>query len=307
MKRLCLLFLVLTVVVAVAQEQQQAIPAAPAQRVTNAVERAAAPTYSDLNCAGFISKENYNHGNYLVAGAEAPAATQFADGDTVFLQGSGYTEGERYSIIRELRDPNRNPAFRGQPAAIAAVGQPFQELGRVRVTALRGKTAVAKIEFSCTAMVAGDLVVPFLEKQPVPYRNAGFDRFPTGNSSVSGRIVMAKEFDVVVGTGQKVYLNVGSSQGVKVGDYFRAVRSYDPAKQDVTEAQSFKVQQSEDTMKVQPKVTSKTYAELPKRALGEMVVLSVTPTSATAMITMSLEHINVGDAVELEGTAAPQQ
>src|SRR5690349_13101507 len=185
MKRLCLLFLVLTVVVAVAQEQQQAIPAAPAQRVSNAVERAVAPTYSDLNCAGFISKENYNHGNYLVAGAEAPAATQFADGDTVFLEGSGYTDGERYSIIRELRDPNRNPAFPGQSAAIAAIGQPYQELGRVRVTAIRGKTAIARVEFSCTAMVAGDLVVPFVEKQSVPYRNAGFERFPAGASSVN--------------------------------------------------------------------------------------------------------------------------
>ena len=306
MKRLCLLFLVLTVVVAVAQEQQ-AIPTAPAQRMSNAVERAVSPTYSDLNCAGFISKENYNHGNYLVAGAEAPAATQFADGDTVFLQGSGYTEGERYSIIRELRDPNRNPAFVGQAAAIASIGQPYQELGRVRVTALRGKTAIAKVEFSCTAMVAGDLVVPFVEKQSVPYRNAGFERFPAGGSSVNGRIVMAKEFDVVVGAGQKVYLSVGSSQGVKVGDYFRAVRSYDPMKQDATEALSFKVQQSEDTMKTEPKVTAKTYADLPKRALGEMIVLSVTPTSATAMITMSLEHINVGDMVELEGAAAPQQ
>ena len=37
---------------------------------------------------------------------------------------------------------------------------------------------------------------------------------------------MGKDFDSVVGTGQKVYLNVGSNQGVKVGDYFRATRNY---------------------------------------------------------------------------------
>ncbi len=37
---------------------------------------------------------------------------------------------------------------------------------------------------------------------------------------------MGKDFDSVLGTGQKVYFNVGSNQGVKVGDYFRAVRSY---------------------------------------------------------------------------------
>ena len=284
MKRLSLLFLVVTAM-AVAQDQQPA-PAAPVQPRSNLVERVAAPTYSDLNCAGFISKENYNHANYLVAGAEAPSTTQFAEGDTLFLEGSGYTEGERYSVIRELRDPNRYPAFEGQRQAIASAGQPYQELGRVRVTAMRGKTAVAKVEFSCTAMVAGDLVVPFVEKQPVPFKPAAnFDRFPAGDSSVAGRILMAKEFDVVVGPGQKVYLSIGSSQGVKVGDYFRAVRSYDPKKQDPVEAIGFKMQQTEDNMKQQPKVTSGTFAGLPKQALGEMIVLSVTPTSATAMVT----------------------
>lgn len=307
MKRLCLLTLVLTGVAVLAQEQQPATGAQIAQRASNVIEHNAAPTYSDLNCAGFISKDQYNHSNYVLAGAEAPAATQFAQGDTIFLEGSGYTEGTRYSIIRELRDPNRNPAFPGQPAAIAAIGQPFQELGRVRVIAMRGKTAVAEVEFSCTAMVTGDLVVPFVEKQPVPFHPTNFERWPAGTGSITGRILMAKEFDMIVGTGQKVYLNVGSSQGVKVGDYFRAVRGYDPMKLEPTEAISYRVQQSEDTSKVQPRIPNSTYAQLPKRALGEMIVLSVTPTSATAMITMAVEHINVGDAVELEGSSAPQQ
>ena len=303
MKRLCLLLLVLTVAVA-ACAQDQAMPTAPAQRTTNMVERPPAPTYSDLNCAGFISKEKYNHANYVLAGAEAPAATQFAQGDVIFLEGGGYAEGERYSIIRELRDPNRNPAFIGQAKAIAAVGQPYQELGRVRVTTMRGKTAIATVEFSCTAMVTGDLVVPFVEKQPVAFRSTTMERWPASAGSVNGRILMAKEFDVVVATGQKVYLSVGSSQGVKVGDYFRAVRGYDPMKIDQTEALSYKVQQSEDTSYVNPRLPNSTYAGLPKRALGEMVVLSVTPTSATAMITNAMEHINIGDTVELE---APQQ
>src|SRR3569832_477479 len=99
MKRQCLMFLVLTVVMAVAQEQPQVAPGAQiAQRTSNVVEHATAPTFSDLNCAGFISKENYNPGNYLVAGEESPAATQFEQGDTVFHEGS-YAEGERYSVV----------------------------------------------------------------------------------------------------------------------------------------------------------------------------------------------------------------
>lgn len=304
MKRLSLLLLITVSAVAAAQE---AAPAAqPQARSSNMVERVSAPTYSDLNCAGFISKEKYSHANYIVAGDEAPLASQFNDGDTVFLEGSGYSEGQRYSVIRELRDPNRYPAYAGQPAAIAAVGQPFQELGHIRITGIRGKIAIAKVEFSCTAMVAGDLVVPFVEKQQITFRPPNFDRFPPDSGGLGARIVMAKEFDVVVGAGQKVYLDVGSNKGVKVGDYFRAVRTYDPKKQDPVEALAYRTQQTEDTMKTQVKVLDSTYASLPKRTLGEMMVISVTPTSATAIITNTVEHINVGDMVELEGTAAKQ-
>ena len=73
-------------------------------------------------------------------------------------------------MIRELRDPNRSPAFAGQAAAIAASGQPYADLGRVRVTAIRGKTAIAQVEFSCSPIVPGDIVVPFQEKAPVAFR-----------------------------------------------------------------------------------------------------------------------------------------
>ncbi len=38
--------------------------------------------------------------------------------------------------------------------------------------------------------------------------------------------MLGKDFDSELGTGMKLYMNVGSNQGVKVGDYFRVVRSY---------------------------------------------------------------------------------
>ena len=45
-------------------------------------------------------------------------------------------------------------------------------------------------------------------------------------AKLTGRIVLGKDFDTMLGTGMKLYLNVGANQGVKVGDYFRVVRSY---------------------------------------------------------------------------------
>ena len=280
--------------------QQQGPPAPARTATTNLTERVQAPTYSDLYCAGFISKQTYPRGNYIAAGAESPAQAEFHQGDTVFLEGTSYAEGARLSVLRELKDPNSSPAFKGQVAAIAQLGQPYAEMGRVRVTTIHGKTAVAEVEFSCDAMAAGDIVVPFQEKAPVTFRGkVALDRFPAAPGSVTARIVMAKDFDYVLGTGRKAYISVGSDKGVKVGDYFRAMRNYDPAKMQEVDSLAFKMPQSEDTQKHGSSASKSTYGGLPRQAVAEMIVLNVTPTSSTAMITYALENVNVGDVVEL--------
>ncbi len=275
---------------------------APSRASTNLVERVQAPSYSDMYCSGFISKETYAKGNAIIAGEESPDQTQFRQNDTVSLEGSGYQEGSRYSVLRELRDPNRSRAFPGQAAAVSELGQPYAELGRLRVTAIRGKTAIALVEFSCAPMVSGDLVIPFQEKPPVTYRaRTTFERYPAGEGSVRARIVLAKDFDYVLGAGQKVYLSAGADKGVKVGDYFRAVRNYDPARMAEVDALSFKPPSSEETQRYATHVSKEQFAELPKRAVADMIVLDVTPTSSTAMITYSVESVIVGDTVEREG------
>jgi len=298
MKRICL---VLTLVSAAAVAQTMPVAQVPS-RSTNLRERAAAPSYTDMYCSGFLSKQSINKSNYVLAGLDTPQQTQFSQGDTIYLEGSGYQEGARFSVLRELRDPNVSDFYPGQRAAVASVGQPYGERGRVRVIAVRDKVAIAQVEFSCSDIVAGDLVVPFEEKPSIQFRPAQkFDQFPTGPTNVTARIVMAHEFDTVVAPGQKVYLNVGADKGVKIGDYFRVVRGYDPAKGHRVEALAYKMPYVDDTQKTPLKVPPGKYASLPRHVVAEMIVLNVTATSATAMITNAVEHVNVGDTVELEG------
>ena len=104
---------------------QQGPQSAPARATSNLAERVAAPSYSDTYCAGFITKAAYARDNHIMAGAESPDQSQFRQGDIVFLEGSGYQEGSRLAVVRELRDPNRSRAFAGQVTAIAELGQPY--------------------------------------------------------------------------------------------------------------------------------------------------------------------------------------
>ncbi len=309
MKRALLVALVLSTAAMLAQDDQAAPP--PAQQgqgfSTNLVERAEAPTYSDLYCAGFLTNESISHKNLISAGMNSPEQTQYVRGNTIFVSGGGLQEGAEYSVIREIRDPNHFEPFIGYSAAVAETGQPYGELGRIKVTSLRGNTAVAQIEFSCQNMTLGDIVIPFKEHEPVMFRKgSAIERFQATSGTLSARIVMAREFDTEVGRGQKVYLNVGSSKGVKVGDYFRAVRGYDPKILKPIDTLGYKAPVAEDTQRVPGQVTPDSVKDLPERTLGEMVVINVTPTSATAMITSALEDIEVGDYVQLEPAAQQQ-
>src|SRR5439155_522062 len=69
-----------------------------------------------------------------------------------------------------------------------------------------------------------------------------------------GRIVLGKDFDSELGTGKKVYINVGANQGIKVGDYFRAVRSYTADLNDPVDSLSFKASTVEDTQRREPNI-----------------------------------------------------
>jgi len=279
------------------------------------IQRVQMPTYADVYCAGFINKQTLPDANFVAGGLETPSNTKFVKGDIVYLKGTGYTPGGEYEVIRALRDINEYEVFPGQRKLLKATGQPYMEVGRVKVIDTRSRTAVALVELSCDPVNPGDTLIAFAEKQMVSFHPPlRFDRFlPTG-SKVSGRIVMGKDFDTELGTGQKVYFNVGANQGVKVGDYFRAVRNYEADLNDPVDSLSFKAEISEDTQLKQPSVDPAMFTrgngpvihmrDLPRRAVGEIVVIGVTPTTATGMIVFAMEDVHAGDGVELDEQAA---
>jgi hypothetical protein len=269
------------------------------------------PTQADLYCAGFISKDRLPDANYVNGGLQTPTATKFEIGEIVYLAGSGYQAGQLYSIVRELRDVNEYEIYSGMRKMLAEIGHPYGEIGRVRVLDTRNHTAIAQVEFSCDPINPGDVVTPFVEKTAVSFHVPGhFDRFAPSNGKLTGRIVLGKDFDTVLGAGMKLYLNVGANQGVKVGDYFRVVRSYAADLKNPVDSLSFKTSISEDTQMHSPTFEANRLTktkginihvgDLPRRAVGEVVVVGTTPTSASAMVVFALEDVYAGDTVELD-------
>ena len=274
-------------------------------------ERIQTPTAVDLGCAGFVSKQLVPNSNFVAGDLYTPSDTKNSNGEVVYLAGKGYEVGQKYTVVRELRDPNRYEIFAGQHTLMKTMGQPYSELARVRIIDTRSKMAIAEIEMSCDPVNPGDFVIPYVEKPAISFHPPlRFDRFMPSNGKLTGRIAMAKDFDSEIGPGDKVYLNVGANQGVKPGDYFRAVRSYEADLHDPVDSLSFKASTSEDTQTKQaafePNFFTKTggpvihVRDLPRRAVGEVVVISTTPTTATGMVVFAMESVHLGDNVELD-------
>jgi len=315
MKKAVLILSLSLALSAFAQESSSSEAAAPTgaapTSMTLPTEKVRTPTTVDLFCAGFIGKSVVSRGKFVAGGLESPFTTQFAQGEVVVLKGSGYEVGQEYSVVRELRDSNRYEMFPGQWSAVRAAGQPYAELARVQIVDTRNRMAVAQIKYSCDTVLPGDYVIPFTDKAAIEFHPAmKFDRFAPANGQVNGRIILAKDFDSELGNGAKVYLNIGASKGLKVGDYLKAVRSYAATAHDPVESLSFEAMSMEPTQKNPPAVDPNFFnrssgpqihiADMPRRAVGEIVILSTTPNTATGMVVFSLEPVLVGDRVELD-------
>ncbi len=285
MKKTVLLLSLVLLAVAAQAQQTDSTPANSAAQpspegtlptsVSFPIERVQTPTNADIYCAGFLTKQSVPNANFVAGGLHTPNTTKFVDGEMIYLAGSGYQTGQQYTILRELRNPNKNELFAGQQALIKAAGQPYAELGRVRIIDTRSKSAIAHVEFSCDPIVPGDIAVPFAEKTAISFHPpVRFDRFAPANGKLSGRIVMAKDL------------------------------------KDPVDSLSFKASAVEDTQKespsYEPKFLTRTkgraihVADLPRRGIGEIVVLSTTDTTATGMVVFALEDVYVGDNVELD-------
>src|ERR1700726_3826815 len=148
-------------------------PASPAGTLSTTagfpIQGVQTPTYADVYCAGFINRETLPDANFIAGGLDTPYTTKFVKGDVVYLQGNGYSAGAEYEIVRALKDLNEYEMFPGQKKLIKETGQPYMEVGRVRVIDTRSRTAVARIEYSCDPINPGDTAIPFAERPMVSF------------------------------------------------------------------------------------------------------------------------------------------
>ena len=271
-----------------------------AQTAPGPAASAGQTTYSTVYCAGFVKDTKVPEELRVVSGEQVGYKIIFGQGERVYInQGSdkGVRVGDRFMVVRAVEDRSRMEWFKGQTRIQKAMGTLYADIGQLRVVSVEPKTSVADIIFSCRPMERGDVARPFEERPVPPYKEAGvFDHFAPVSGKPVGSVINSADFQQSQGQGSTIYVNLGSAQGVKVGDYLRIFRYQ--GKRDETAPQT-----KGYAYEIYGYGSSPTRYEgkdLPREVLGEGIILNASRNAATLFVTFSSAELYPGDSVEIE-------
>jgi hypothetical protein len=258
------------------------------------------PNESDIYCSGMFTSEAVARDSYVISGEESHFKTGFADPDYVFVNRGathGVRVGDQFTIVRRVTDEGRIRWFKWQSGLARAMGTQYKDVGRVRVAVVHPNVSTAQIIFSCDQMLRGDLARPFAERPAPPLRTGNkFDRFAPPSGKPVGMVVTSKDYRQVIGQNDVVYVNLGTGQDVRVGDYVRFFR-HQGTRHDLV----YQHRNMHYTLYGYGSTPQRyRWNDLPREVLGEGIVLRVSPTASVVIITHSFRDVWLGDYVEIQ-------
>jgi hypothetical protein len=270
-----------------------------AQR-SEAVVRANQPDPSQINCAGFYTDDKVGGDGHIISGEQSVIKLTFASGDYVHVNrgmNQGVKEGDLFSVVRVESDPNKVSWFKWQPKLLKAMGAPYLDLGQLKVVKVQPKVSIAQVTFSCGPMQRGDIVLPYQPRPVGPFKDASkFDHFAPVSGKPVAMVVVGKDWAQSIGRGDTMYVNLGTAQGVKLGDYFRIFR-YQGSR---TEMAPVEKDYQYKIFGFGSAPQRYEWNDLPREVLGEGIVMNASKNSSSVVVTFSSAEIYAGDYVEIE-------
>jgi hypothetical protein len=285
--------------------------------------------HTDLYCAGFIQYVPAPINPEIVGSEQEQEQHAYVEGDYVFINAGsqqGINVGQEFAIVRPRGQmTSKFTTKRGW------LGVYMQELGQLRVVTVKDRVSVALVTNSCEAILLGDLLRQVNSRvAPSERMEADLDRFADPSGKQRGRIVMARDQREMITIREVVYIDLGAEDNVKAGDYLTIYRPAGGGKVTRVENEEIALSQSggfegdsfrggkfsnqsqrtkdyTNTPGLFFKNEAVTTHEIkrrrppvPRKVVGEMVILNVQTRTATAIITRVAQEIHTGDFVELQ-------
>jgi hypothetical protein len=161
----------------------------------------------------------------------------------------------------------------GQVFIIVEIGQSLGEHGSLALKRGRGvivfledSRGVAKIEKACGRVKVGDFLIPFEEKESLLGKDLGYEAFSEAEPGTIGTIIYLQDDYKQIGPGHWGIIDIGESSGVMVGQ--------------------------------QMTIYKQTREDLPRIAIGNLVVIDTRSSTATVKILSCSDSIHKGLQVQ---------
>ena len=303
---------------------------APQPEVIAPTAKQTAPVagHSQLFCAGYIRLQRLSNMPEVIGAENEQEQRMFTDGNVVYINAGsrqGITEGQNFQIIRprgDLKGVHREKK--------GFLGTYIQEVGQLQVFKVGENTSAAQITTSCGDMVMlGDLLTQIPERgSPLQRPETIVERFVDPTKKQVGRLMMAKDNREMITRNEIVYIDLGSEDQVKTGDYLTIYRplgtgninsrdgeELGPNRENGYSSKSFsgggfggmanraKDKNGDGRYSDKP-ITSREIKQnrplMPRKIVGEMVIIDVQTRTATAIITRVAGEVHTGDWVEIQ-------
>lgn len=281
---------------------------------------------TELACAGYIQYAPNYTGIEVVGGEQEQEKRNYGTGDLVFINGGaqqGITVGQEFQVVRP-----RGQFTTKLTRKSGWLGVFTQEIGRLRVTSVKERTSVAIVTSECDVILLGDLLRSVPQRVSPPVNETGdLDRFADPSGKQTGRIVLARDAREMVSRNQIVYIDLGAEDNLKEGDRLTVYRPAGKGNitrfrdEEVTPAANYgfeseifrggkfsnkaqRVKNPNNTGVYGPTTTTpqvkRRRPPVPRKVVGEAVVLNVQSRTATVVITRVAQEIHTGDFVEVK-------
>lgn len=299
----------------------------------NITESPFANETSTYYCGGFIELNPAARPFEIVGGEQEQEQNTYATGDYLYISAGaqqGLKAGQEFSVVRP-----RGSFTSKFTLKYGTLGVFTQEIGRLRLTAVKDRVSVALVIGSCEMILLGDL----LRAVPAPMskasetqvyiaddiRTPAMNRFSEATRRKIGRIVLARDGREMLAANQVVYVDLGREDNVNPGDLFTIYRPVGTGNitrpQDEISANKVKDFESEEfrggtfsnkaqrarnpsgtKLNDQDSITSgqikKRRPALPRKIVGELVIINIEERTATALITRTAQEVHTGDYLE---------
>lgn len=247
-------------------DEPAAEAAAPATRPAVSGQLVALGSESDVYCFAYLDESGEELPLTMASAEHVEFKGTYADGDIVFLDGGsedGVQAGQEFFLVIPGRVVRH-------PATGAALGRVSTFIGHARILCVQEHSATAEVIAACDAVPLGAKALPF---DPIPIPMSVLTPPVTvcdpASGKPSGYITYAKEEAETFGVDHMVLVDLGEADQVTPGTIL--------------------------TVFLDNPVPG-----LPRRAIGELGVLTVGDHWATAKVIRSKEAMQVGNRVEVK-------